>query len=112
MSVLKESTVSLLADVLLPTVLSLAFGIFTETLIKSVLITYYLLLITYLAKTILGTTVYVYHTSATFLPNCYRCIKKKLKKMTVLKNSSVSLVTDLLISKTVVLIADFLVSVL
>jgi hypothetical protein len=45
MSVLKESTVSLLADVLVPTVLSLAFGIFTETLIKSVLITYYLLLI-------------------------------------------------------------------
>ena len=45
MSVLKESTVSLLADVLLPTVLSLAFGIFTETLIRSVLITYYLLLI-------------------------------------------------------------------
>ena len=45
MSVLKESTVSLLADVLVPTVLSLAFGIFTETLIKSELITYYLLLI-------------------------------------------------------------------
>ena len=105
MSVLKESTVSLLADVLVPTVLSLAFGTVTEALIKSVLITY-------LAKTILGTNVYVYHTSATFLPNCYRCIKKKLKKMTVLKNSSVSLVTDLLISKTVVLIADFLVSVL
>jgi hypothetical protein len=73
MSVLKESTVSLLADVLVPTVLSLAFGTVTEALIKSVLITY-------LAKTILGTTVYVYHTSAKFLPNCYRCIKKKLKK--------------------------------
>ena len=73
MSVLKESTVSLLADVLVPTVLSLAFGTVTETLIKSVLITY-------LAKTILGTTVYVYHMSAKVLPNCYRCIRKKFKK--------------------------------
>jgi membrane protein implicated in regulation of membrane protease activity len=70
MSVLKESTVSLLADVLVPTVLSLAFGIVIETLIQAVYITY-------LAKTTLGTTVYV---GTKILSNSYRRLRKKFKK--------------------------------
>jgi len=70
MSVLKESTVSLLADVLVPNVLSLAFGIVIETLIQAVYITY-------LAKTTLGTTVYV---GTKILSNSYRRLRKKFKK--------------------------------